>query len=335
MRIRSLAAAVAPVVAVAAVVVAGGSANAATHTPRHTKPAHVRVHGVVVHRAGNRLTVLAHDVTVGRHTIHNRVETVLLTPRSARVTRAIAGDVVTATGDSTTGSTVRSATLQAAVPQPAQALLGVVASVDGPLVTLTPRDAADGEHDGHDGAHGVIVDTMTAAFTGAASSAAALTAGDYVAVLGEENEGEFAAAKVYSYAAQPEFLVGEVSAADQSTNTLTVTSPSDDHEHGDGESGDSENSDTPAAATSVDTSAADVVLNGNDEQQQASNFPAVGDKVLVIGADGSAAQPSTPLAATLVFAFDSGDQQPVGDNCDDGNDQSDCHSSDNGGHEGD
>lgn len=328
--------AAATVATIATLVAAAGPATAASH---HTHPSHVaktakvkvtkthttkaKVHGVVVRQAGNRLTVLAHDVTAGKRTSHNRVTTVVLAaPKAAAQHHAFGaamaprpGDLITATGSTTDGTTITSASVQAVSPLPARAVLGQVSAVSGTLVTLTPREEADGDHEGQDGEHGLVVDTSAATFSGVASDASGVTPGEYLVVLGEEDQGTFAAAKVFSYASKPLVAGGDVSAADQSANSLTI---------GGGDS------DTGIA---VDTTNADVVVNGND--QQTASFPTVGDKVLVVGADGSApastpsgdedgenedqtSTPATsqPIAATVVFAFNEGDHGPAGENDD-------------------
>ena len=327
---RLAAASVATIATLFAAASPAAAASRHAHSGHPAKVTQAKVHGLVVHRAGNRLTVLAHDLTVGKHTAHNRVTTlVLAAPKTGAAHQPHAaaqtprpGDSITATGSTSDGTTITSASVQTVNPLPARAVLGQVSAVNGTRVTLTPREEADGTHDGQDGEHGLVVDDSAAAFAGVAGDATAVTPGEYLVVLGEEDQGTFAAAKVISYANRPLVAAGEVSAADQSASSFTIG----------GE--DSDNGEGGNTGIAVDTTNADIVVNGSD--QQPASFPAVGDKVLVVGADGSAptSMPSgdheegdnegqattpaagQPIAATVVFAFNEGDHGPAGENDD-------------------
>ena len=77
-----------------------------------------------------------------------------------------------------------------------------------------------------------------------------------------------------SHNLRPLVSAGEVSAADQSASSITIGG------------GDWDNGEGGVNGIAGDTTNAAIVVNGND--QQAASFPAVGDKVLIVGADGSA-----------------------------------------------
>lgn len=335
--------------ALAMVVAAPSAASAATpRSHHHYHPQRAVVHGLVVARHGNVLKVLAGTVRVGHRTRHHVLETVVLGGHrgsrsafradSARAVRP--GYEITARGVAI-GSRIVDGTVQSSTPRPAMVVVGMIASIDGPLLTLTSQDCADGHHGGRDGGgngdgdgnggghhgsggngassarpadrpgdshgegHGVplVVDVSTAAISGAEQSVDALTPGEFVVALGERSEGNFVAADLVTYNNPPAFVVGQVSAADQSTNSLTVTAF---------DGNDSEDGSSPDVA--VDTTNALVAVNG----AQDGSYPAVGDFVLAVGPDGSAGtqgagQPGDPIPATVVFAFNGDDHQPAGD----------------------
>lgn len=338
----------------AAVAVTATAISLASATPALASPhasAKFKVSGIVTAVHGGQLTVLARTERVGRHVNRDRVVTVEVTrlahggsvPHTMPALRA--GDAVNASGTETDGTL--DATSVAAAPRPAEALIGVVDSVSGTLVTLTSRDRANGattqhETDGHDRP---LVDVAGALFSGAAASAADLAPGMTIVALGEEWHDTMAAARIYAFTTAPALAVGHVSAADPTAKSLTVdvsgdggdqqgdntdsqTSTSDqtttsgsstsstdpsstDATAGSTTSGDSSQPAAPTTVT-VDASNADVIANGNDGQQ-AVTFPAPDDKVLVVGTAGTTAD---TISAALVFTFDGHDHGSVGHNDD-------------------
>ena len=310
------------------------------------------VSGIVVGVHGGKVRVLAQSARLDRHSAANRVLTLHMHADTHRhgVRTLAAGDAVTASGEEN-GATLDVTTVTAA-PRPARALIGSVAGVSGNLVTLTSRDQVGGDGTVHhvDFGDRPVVDVANATFSGVATSAAQLSAGQTIVVLGERSHHVMLAAKVYSFSAMPSLAVGDVTASDATAKTLSVdVGGNDGDRHGDGEDaqGDSPDasptpqpsespdasptpqpSDSPDASASpsdaassgqpagtsvaVDASNADVVINGNDHQQSEA-FPGVGDKVLVVGAPGASAG---SITASLVFAFNGPDRGGVGHNDD-------------------
>ncbi|MGN6608181.1 MAG: hypothetical protein ACTHMS_14360, partial [Jatrophihabitans sp.] len=334
--------------AAATTLVAPAAAGAATthrhHAHRHA-PAVARIHGLVVSRQGKQLTVLADTVTLGKHRLQHVVEHVSLRNAAATAARAArAGYVITGAG-AVDRRGITNLTVQAAAPQAASVVLGTVASVDGSLATICAHDGADGHHgggwsnghpgdgqgDGQGGGAGgdstspsgsgisggtgcgegdqLTVDLSDAALTGTATSAAQLAAGDYLVALGEQLDGTFLAAQAISYAAEPSFVVGRVLAADANANSLSVGSTDGDSAENTSDDGNGDGSSAGAGGVQVDTTTAQIVVNG----AQDGTFPSVGDEVLVLGQDGVTPAPGAPLPSSFVYAFNQADHNPAGD----------------------
>jgi hypothetical protein len=320
-----------------------------THTKGHPAPKTFKLHGVVVSVHGNKAVVLTRNGVVNGKKVTNKLETVTITTKTKKHNkvkpakkhlRAHAvpetgpalpvGADITATG--TTAGTVLTVTEETTKPVAAEAIYGVVTSVTAGVVTLAGRDEAkgDGEHADHHDA--TFLDLNAATLSGAATNAAGVKAGQYIVALGENDDHVMAVANASVFDTAPDVLIGEVTAADAAAKTLTVASSDDRHD-------DADEEDTTAHDVTVDASKAQVVLNGNQQDEGASptpaTFPAVGDKVLIVSpasptpspsatatpTDSASAAPSssptpTPVQATLVFAFDAGDHGAVGDNND-------------------
>jgi len=330
------------------------SASPALAAAPHHKPpikaaasARFTVHGIVLNVSGSKVKVLSSVAKIGKKAAHNQVVTLTLTARTKRTTKAHthpsghrpaemlaassagvpaaapalqAGDDITAAGTVASNGTLLTAQETSTV-LPAEALVGQVAAVaaDGLSFTVTTHDQVDGDHAEHDNATSVLVALGAAPVTGPA-----VTAGQYVVVLGEAEDRDMLAAKVYTFSTAPALVAGEVTAADTTSKALTVTPVG--HEQ-DGQDHEGANPATGAGVT-VDASAADVIVNGATPATAA--FPAVGDEVLSVGTAGV-----TPdsMTATLVFDFnpaddgslqnnqdneDHGDNGDNGDNGDDG-----------------
>ena len=336
-------------VAVAATAISLGSASPALASAHAS--ARFKVSGIVTAVHGSRLTVLARTERVGKHVARDRLVTVEVTrhARNGSVPHAMpavrAGDAVNASGTEADGTF--DATSVAAAPRPAEALIGVVDSVSGTLVTLTSRDRANGATTQHesDGRDRPVVDVAGAVFSGAAASAADLASGMTIVALGEEWHDTMAAARIYAFSASPALAVGRVSASDPTAKSLTVNVSGDggdqQGDNGDGQSSTSDQSSASGSSTSstdpsstdassgsgtsgdsgqpsppttvtIDASNADIIANGNDGQQ-AMTFPAPDDKVLVVGTTGASAN---TITAALVFTFDGHDHGSVGHNDD-------------------
>lgn len=329
-----------------------------TH-PRHglshrpSKAVHAIVHGLVVSRQNNQLTVLAHTAKIGAHTVHNQIEhlTLAATRRVHPARTVRAGYRIAVSGQAVNGVIVN-ATVQSSSPRPAEVAIGTINAVDGNLVSICVLDTADGsqggpadngdQSGGGQGGNGdqgsvqsaavspaarstdatasgcsgensqgqvLIADLSAATFSGAAGTPADLVTGQYVVTLGEQSDGTFTAADVVAYASEPAFIAGQVTAADQAANTLTVAADGGD-----------DNEDTSGSGTQVDTSNALVVVNGAAD----GSFPVAGDETLIVGADGSAAtaQSGAPLTASVVYDFNANDTQPADDGGDNSGDNS-------------
>jgi len=190
---------------------------------------------------------------------------------------------------------------------PAEALVGQVATVaaDGLSFTVTTHDQVDGDHAEHDNAEPVLVALGSAPVTGPA-----VTAGQYVVVLGEADHHDMLAAKVYTFSTAPALVAGEVTAADTTSKALTVT-PVGHEQDGQDDQGDNPATATGVTGVTVDASTADVIVNGATPATAA--FPAVGDEVLSVGTAGV-----TPdsMTAALVFDFNPADDGSVQNNQD-------------------
>ncbi|MGN6607363.1 MAG: hypothetical protein ACTHMS_10200 [Jatrophihabitans sp.] len=245
---------------------------------------------------------------------------------------------------------------------PATVVVGRVADVDGAVALVCSLGAADGHGDGrHRGWDGwnpspgtptpgtggagdgsgnpgtaptgscpgqqpaLTVDLSDAALAGAVHGVDQLQAGDLVVALGEQLNGMFAAAQAMVYASRPAFLFGQVVSVDPGGTSMVITprgrhcgdGPGDAqgdvvHPHEDGAGGQG------PWGIPVDLTAAQVVVDG----AQDGTLPAVGDEVLVLGADGSGGGQwvRLPLAASFVYAFDAQNTQPVDGGSGNGND---------------
>ncbi len=310
------------------------SASPALAAAPHHKPpvkaaasARFTVHGIVLNVSGSKVKVLSSVAKIGKKAAHNQVVTLTLTAHTKRTTKAHthpnrhrpaemlagggpaaapalqAGDDITAAGTVASNGTLLTAQETSTV-LPAEALVGQIATVaaDGLSFTVTTHDQVDGDHAKHDNAEPVLVSTGAAPVTGPA-----LTAGQYVVVLGEAEDHDMLAAKVYTFTTAPALVAGEVTAADTTSKALTVTP--EGHE----QDGQDDEGDNPATATgvTVDASTADVFVNGATPTTAA--FPAVGDEVLSVGTAGV-----TPdsMTATLVFDFNPADDGSVQNNQD-------------------
>jgi len=239
------------------------------------------VHGIVLNVSGSKVKVLSSVAKIGKKAAHNQVVTLTLTAHTKRTTKAHthprrhrpaemlgassagvpaaapalqAGDDITAAGTVASNGTLLTAQ-ETSTMLPAEALVGQVATVaaDGLSFTVTTHDQVDGDHAEHDNAEPVLVSTGAAPVTGPA-----VTAGQYVVVLGETDHHDMLAAKVYTFTTAPALVAGEVTAADTTSKALTVTPVG--HE----QDGQDDEGDNPATATgvTVDASTADVIVNG-------------------------------------------------------------------------
>jgi hypothetical protein len=155
-------------------------------------------------------------------------------------------------------------------------------------------------------------------------------------VLGESDDRTMLAASIYTFDAStpPSLVAGHVLAADPTTHTLSIAARGhEDHGHDDNSQGnqgnqddavplDDDGGDSAPPVVSVDTSGATVVVNGVGGLPGTPTYPAVGDKVLAVGAPGPVARPGAPttLVATLVFDFNNQDNGSVQQNEHDGHD---------------
>ena len=291
--------------------------------------AHFNVHGIVLAVHGSQVKVLASVAKVGRKAAHHKVVTLTVT-RKSRVTTSVrarrsvlhpaalrasdpsapgfaastagaqVGEDIVATGTVASNGALLVTSEHNAV-LPAEALVGKILAVnaDGSF-TVDTHDQVDGEHSEHDSNDGVLVFAVGATVTGAAPAA-----GQYVVVLGESEDHQMAAAKIYTFAAPPALAAGQVTAADPATKTITIDaqgSEQDGQDQGDGPDGAN-------PVVTVDASHAEVVVNG--AAPSAAAFPAVGDEVLTVGTAG--VSPNS-ITATLVFDFNPADNGSVEDN---------------------
>lgn len=124
-------------------------------------------------------------------------------------------------------------------------------------------------------------------------------------VLGERDADTILAATVIAYSTAPDLAAGTIAAAPTGGQLQLL---GDDPENDNATSTDS----APSAPTSttLDASTATVLLNGSPA---ALADLAAGDHVLAAGLTN----PDGSLTATILFAFNDQDQQPVPDNNDD------------------
>ncbi|GAC1441879.1 MAG: hypothetical protein NVSMB55_10880 [Mycobacteriales bacterium] len=306
------------------------SAAPALASPSHHAAAVKRfqVHGIVLAVHGNKVKVLSSVAKVGSKTARNRVVTLTMTPgthktakprvrhtgrRAAALrTEVAAGPAVLAAGqDLVAAGTLAPngalvASTETSTVLAAEALVGKVTSVsaDGSTFTVASHDQVDGDHAAHDNGEGTVVSAAGAKIIGSP-----VAAGQYVVVLGEADDSDMLAAAVYTFGAPPALAVGQVTASNSDSRTVTIDAQGSEHDGQ--EDGDNEDGSTPSI--NVDASHADVVLNGvlPTPSTSAPAFPTVGDEVLAVGAAGS-----TPdaLTATLVFVFNQADNGSVDDN---------------------
>lgn len=319
---------------IAAPAMAASHRPAAQHKPV-AKPAKTfKLHGVVVSVKGNKATVLVRNGVVNGKKVANKAQTVTVTKatkkhntvkpaRAHSQSRLMAagsadaasipvGSDIAAVG-TTSGSTL-TVTEETTKPVAAESIYGIVKSVSAGVVTLDTKDEArgDGEHADHNDT--TFLDLNAATVNGDATNAATVKPGQYIVALGENDDHEMAVANASVFNTAPRVLIGDVVASDPATKTVTVASKDDHNNDGD------ESDDADAKDVTVDASAAQVVLNGNDEDQSATptatTFPGVGSKVLVVAPAAPNASPTEPVKAALLFGFDAGDHSAVGENND-------------------
>jgi hypothetical protein len=320
---------------------AAGPADAASKARFH-------VQGVVLSVHGNKVKVLSSSTKIGKKSSSTpKVVTLTLSHKTRKHLRAAPhvaapaagvspaavaavagaplapGQVLSATGTRHGGVfTVTGATAQVL---PAQAMIGTVAAVgaDGTTITVARHDHLDGDQDFGDNGELVLVNLKGAPVTGPAPAV-----GQYVVTLGESDDHVMLAAAVFTFADAPGLVAGRVLAADPTANSLMVAArgheDDGDGQGGDGQGGDGnggssgsdirafdDGGDAPLPSVTVDTTAATVVVNGVTNVPGTPTYPVAGDRVLAVGATG--ATPDS-LTATLVFAFNGGDDGSVQDN---------------------
>ena len=332
----------------AMVLASAAPALAATHHPAQTKhkPAaaeRFNVHGIVLAVNGSQVKVLTSTAKIGKKATHNKVVTLTFTAKTKRTAKARprpamkhaallardtaapapalapGADIVAAGTVSSNGTLVT--TNEVSTVLPAEALVGKVSSInaDGSFIVAT-HDQVDGDHAEHDNNDGVLVSAQGATVTGPA-----LATGEYIVVLGETDDHQMAAAKLYTFSTAPTLAAGQVTAADATAKTLTVDAQGSEH---DGQE-QSDNSDGSNPSITVDAHTADIVINGATPAPTPTTrstsitttpapaaFPAVGDEVLTVGVPG--ATPDS-ITASLVFDFNQADNGSVQDNQDNEN----------------
>lgn len=296
------------------------------------------VHGLVLAVNGNHVKVLTSVAKIGKTSTHNKVVTLTFTAKTKRTAKARprpaskhaallardtaapaspapvpapalapGADIVAVGTVSSNGTLVTNSEVSTVLP--AEALVGKVTSInaDGSFIVAT-HDQVDGDHAEHDNNDWVLVSAQGAPVTGPA-----LAAGEYIVALGETDDHEMAAAKLYTFTTAPTLAVGQVTATDTTAKTLTVDAQGreqDGHER-------SDNPDGSSPSVTVDVTTADIIINGANPAPSTTAkpapaaFPAVGDEVLTVGMAGT-----TPdsITANLVFDFNQADNESVQNN---------------------
>jgi len=253
--------------------------------------------GLVVAHTASTVTVLAHDLRIGKTVRHNQLITANAAPGhryTAKVTTssgsttaadAVIGDRMTISG-SVTGSGAAATFTAAAQEQhstPGHAYLGTVESVNGSMITVSkgPK-ASDNAEEDNNGQDTFTIDVSAAAVL-IDGAPGALTPGQTVVVLGEGDHDTILAAAVYAYTTAPTVIAGEVTAVTGSTLTI----------------GDQDN------PTIVDLTAAALVIDGQPNPTPAALTAA--DTAQIVGTTDT----TGTVTPTTAFVFTTHDTQPL------------------------
>jgi len=266
--------------------------------PQPKKPAAVSftADGLVVAHTASTVTVLAHDLRIGKTLRHNQLITANAAPghghaamvATSGVTTAadaVIGDRMTIRG-SVTGSGAAAtftATAQEQHSTPAHAYLGTVESVNGTLITVSKgHQASDNAEEDNNGQDTFTIDVSAAAvlIDGAPGT---LTPGQTVVVLGEGDHDTILAAAVYAYTTAPTVIAGDVTAVTGSTLTI----------------GDQDN------PTTVDLTGAALVIDG--QPNTTPDALTAADTALIVGTT----DPTGTFTPTTAFVFTTHDTQPL------------------------
>lgn len=148
----------------------------------------------------------------------------------------------------------------------------------------------------------VVVDDSSATITldGSAATGAQIAAGQTVIVLGTNVDGTVLAASIYAFSTAPTIATGILRTVSGTTLAITPFG----WRLGPWSPGGSNNDSMPSGPFLVDASSAVIVLNGVAGSAVSDLAP--GDAIVAVGPSGS-----SPLAASVVFAFDQLDLAPL------------------------
>jgi len=165
-------------------------------------------------------------------------------------------------------------------------------------------DSTDGD------SHTIAVDDSTATIIVDGGSGP-LAVGDTVAILGEFTDNTVVASTIFGFSNAPDFIRGDVVSVSGTSVTL---GSGDDNEQSDLQAGD----DSEDGESNLTVDLADVPLALNGSSATPADLTA-GDKIILLGTTDPETGQFTPAVA---FAFNSSDNNPVGDNNDQGDDNS-------------
>jgi len=279
------------------------------------KNVHFSLNGLVQSDSNGLIGVYVARGEIGGRQVRNVVEHVIVDKASHKAKQArskhassatvfaragkgaksiVVGDIVHLSGtvDQSGDSQTLDATHENIVNTRSTGVSGTIVSIAGTTIDICPTTTGTGGDNSQGDGIAVDASQATVLLDGASSSVTLLASGETVAVIGEKNDGTMVATTVLAYdnafAVAVAVAVGHITAVSGSVLTLS----------GRGDSG---------AVTSVDSSAANIYLNG--VVGSAVSQLQVGDRVIALGTAGS-----NPLAASAILAFNSGDQHPTGDN---------------------
>ncbi|MHB1988934.1 MAG: hypothetical protein ACYCSF_13300 [Acidimicrobiales bacterium] len=201
----------------------------------------------------------------------------------------VVGDVVHVSGNAedNSGTETLYASHDSVVNTKSTAIVGTITSVSASGTTI--EVSTESATPGGDNSQGdpVTVDTSqaTVLLDGATSTAAALAAGETVAVIGEKNDGTMVASTVLAYDNSPAIAMGTITGISSGVVTLSTK----------GDSG---------TTTSLDATSASIYVNGVSGGTLGQLQ--IGDEVIALGTSGT--------SSLTLLDFNSGDNHPTGDN---------------------